>query len=564
MASSFMGLYVQREALVTAQKALDITGNNISNVKTTGYSRQRVDVCSVANKGYNLFYNTSVSMAGQGVDTVGVTQLRDSLLDTKVRTYNTTSCELDVKGTVMSEVETALDNIEAEDSGFATNLAKFKEALQSFSSDNADRQEISNVTMQAAKSTVQQLNYLSTRLDELSEQTISDAQSTVTAVNGILENMASLNSQITNSYISMGYISSTAGNYSVDNDYGPLELKDQMNNLLDQLSQYGNISFKEETNGSFTVSFAGQTVVHNDQYAQMAMTEEDPKPFDMAFAITDCGTLDAKTDKYSGLMNNDQWTKLKYEYGSSEAYTRQDTAAIDITGTGELKGGALRGYLDTYNGDGVYALDDGNSYQGIEYYRDMLNSLAKTMTEEFNKVFEPFGFTLFNYTDADTGTEDFHSAAANLRLSNEWINDPTLIAKPEKFLGGSEDDLDELNNEYVNKMLGVFSGEFKYGYTDDAGVEHNDPLSLTFEKFVAHISDNLGTQVESNNKLQETTDIMLESVVSARDEIMGVSINEEGINMMNYQKWYNAIARMVTTLDQALDKIINGMGVVGL
>ena len=76
-----MGLYVQREALVTAQKALDITGNNISNVKTTGYSRQRVDVCSVANKGYNLFYNTSVSMAGQGVDTVGITQLRDALLD---------------------------------------------------------------------------------------------------------------------------------------------------------------------------------------------------------------------------------------------------------------------------------------------------------------------------------------------------------------------------------------------------------------------------------------------------------------------------------------------------
>ena len=34
--------------------------------------------------------------------------------------------------------------------------------------------------------------------------------------------------------------------------------------------------------------------------------------------------------------------------------------------------------------------------------------------------------------------------------------------------------------------------------------------------------------------------------------------------MMNYQKWYNAIARMVTTLDEALDKVINGMGIVGL
>ena len=58
-----MGLYVQREALVAAQKSLDITGNNISNITTKGYSRQRVDVCSVANTGYNLMYNTSTSLA---------------------------------------------------------------------------------------------------------------------------------------------------------------------------------------------------------------------------------------------------------------------------------------------------------------------------------------------------------------------------------------------------------------------------------------------------------------------------------------------------------------------
>ena len=47
MASSFLGLYVQREALLISQKALDITGNNISNINTPGYTRQRVDICWV-------------------------------------------------------------------------------------------------------------------------------------------------------------------------------------------------------------------------------------------------------------------------------------------------------------------------------------------------------------------------------------------------------------------------------------------------------------------------------------------------------------------------------------
>ena len=57
---------------------------------------------------------------------------------------------------------------------------------------------------------------------------------------------------------------------------------------------------------------------------------------------------------------------------------------------------------------------------------------------------------------------------------------------------------------------------------------------------------------------------MYDSVQDARDEVMGVNSDEEGINMLNYQKWYNAMARMVTTMDSLLDKLINGTGTVGL
>ncbi len=563
MASSFMGLYVQREALVSAQKALDITGSNISNSTTEGYSRQRVDVCSVQNNGYNLFYNTSVSMAGQGVDNVGVTQYRDALIDDKVRGYTTSVNEYSEKKTVMSEVETALDNIEAGDSGFAVNLAKFKEALQSFSSDNADRQEIANVTIQAAQSVVQQLNYMNARIDDISSQTLDDANSTVSEINTLIKSMGELNEKIATSYVSMGYISAGKGNYIVDNDYGPLELKDMMHNYIDKLSQYGNVNVEEQNNGSFTVSFAGQIVVHNEKFAQVAMTEVNPAPFDMGFCVTNAGNYDADTDTYSGLMDSDEWTKIAQKHGSTDVYVRDDANAVDITGTDCIKTGSLRAYLDVYNGDGLYALEDGNTYQGIEYYRDMLNGLAKTMTEEFNKVYKDFGFTVFTYEN-DAGVNDFHNAARNFRISQDWLDNPSVIAQPEQHPDAPEDVMDELNNDYINKMLGVFQASFKYGYTDDGGNDHYDPLAVTFENFVAHISDNLGTQVESNNKILNTTEIMLESSITTRDEIMGVSIDEEGINMMNYQKWYNAIARMVTTLDEALDKIINGMGIVGL
>lgn len=714
MASSFMGLYVQREALNSAQKALDITGNNISNVKTAGYSRQRLDVCSVANTGYNLLYNTGVSLAGQGVDNVGVGQYRDALIDEKVRTYTTLENNYNIKDVVMKDVETALDNIESKEFGFAANLAEFKAALQSYATDEANRKEIANVAFRAAESVTQQIRYMNSRLDDISVQTKGDADISVDRVNKILESMANLNKQITNSYIQMNYMEMTANSYQVDNDYGPLELKDQMNLLIDELASFGDVTFNEESNGSFTITFAGQVAVHNDEYAQMTMTIENPDPLYMGFKITAAGKYIQKDDRYEGLMNADLWKKLATDKGmTNREYVQQTNEVVDITGKDKLKGGALRGYLDVYNGEGVFnstdmtkfnseikfypdevnsllkdisssiaagdtdkinelleklkeygnaeydatngkvtfcgqtaadasgyaqiaikeenttpgnlafvisamksdadwtaigdadaiaaevrtngtelsadaaqypegsklgdALDHvnkeiplqmqyANDFQGIEYYRDMLNAFTATLTKAFNDIYKDFKdaegnpLELFTYEN-DNGIASFRSAAAKIKVTDTWRKLPSLLAQPEQFKGGKEDEMDELNNDFIHKCLAIFENtSLEYG-NEETGLK--DPLKMTLEKFVAHISDNLGTQIEGNTKILGTTDIMLESVCDARDEIMGVSINEEGINMLNYQKWYNAISRMVTTLDEALDKLINGMGVVG-
>lgn len=714
MASSFMGLYVQREALNSAQKALDITGNNISNVKTAGYSRQRLDVCSIANTGYNLLYNTGVSLAGQGVDNVGVGQYRDALIDEKVRSYTTLDNNYNIKDVVMKDVETALDNIESKEYGFAANLANFKSALQSFATDEANRKELANVAFRAAESVTQQIRYMNSRLDDISNQTKSDANISVDRVNKIFESMANLNKQITNSYIQMNYMETTANSYQVDNDYGPLELKDQMNLLIDELASFGDVSFNEESNGSFTITFAGQVAVHNDEYAQMTMTIEDPDPLYMGFKMTSAGKYIPKDDRYDGLMNADLWKKLATNKGlTNREYVQHTKETVDITGKDKLQGGALRGYLDVYNGEGVFnntdmtafnsqiknypdeinsllkdisdsiaagdtdkaneaveklkeygevdydaannevkfsgqtvvdangyaqiAIKDenttpgnlafvvsgtkseadwtavgdadaiaadvrangtelssdaadypegsklgdaltqmnvnvplqskyANDFQGIEYYRDMLNAFTATLTKSFNEIYKDFKdadgnpLELFTYTK-DDGSKSFRTAAADIKVTDVWRKLPSLLAQPEQYVDGKEEDMDELNNDYIHKCLAIFENvSLEYG-NDETGKK--DPLKMTLEKFVSHISDNLGTQIGGNAKILETTDIMLESVTDARDEIMGVSVNEEGINMLNYQKWYNAIARMVTTLDEALDKMINDMGVVG-
>ncbi len=575
MASSFMGLYVQREALLVSQKALDVTGNNIANIKTKGYTRQRVDVASVANTGGNLGYNTRVSLAGKGVEGVGVTQIRDALLDEKYRKYTTDVTDTAVKATVLSDIEDALDDIEADDAGFAAILGKFKESLQAFSSDNADRNEIANVALGAAKNVVQVINDFSTRMDSVADNTIGDAKSTTARINSIFKEMAGLNEQIKDSYIQMGYISNDGSGYKVDNTYGPLELKDKMNLLVDELAEYGNIDVKEETTGQFSITFAGQVAVSGKDYAQIAMTEDNPALGSLGFVMSNAGAYDPITQTYDGLKNAEEWQTQIETSGTLEAFVRDPANSTDITGKANISGGSLRGYIDMYNGNGLYAdtAVGENNYQGIYYYKNMINALAKSFVDEFNAVYKDFGFEVFNYSAG----ADFNSAAEHLRVSQTWIDNPELIAKPHLIdpatFGSVDDEYAELNNPYINKMLGVLEREHSIGngqyVTDPISGDitydgKKEALNYTFQDYVIYYGDKLGSQCEYEKNVVKTKEIMVTSAAKARDEVMGVSLEEEGVNMMNYQKWYNAIARMVTSIDQCLEKLINGTGVCGL
>lgn len=805
MASSFMGLYVQRDALNIAQKSLDIVGNNISNIKTEGYTRQRVDVCSVGYAKGSLCYKNSIELSGRGAEAVGVAQVRDKLLDKHVRTFNGKLCDSGVKVDALSKVEDIFDSIEADtrdtdgkDLGvsFASLISKLKSALQSYSVDEADRSTMASTTLNAAKGLVECINKYAVDIDKVSEVVVSDTKATVDRINEIFQEMAGINDDIKGAYIAMGYITSDTNNYKVQSQYGPLELKDTMNLLLDELSQYGNVEVKEENDGTFTVKFADNIVVKNKYYAQMAMTEYNPRPTELGFVLSSnddhfkpkkdaagnvidaFGYVDTDVDyRIRGLKDADEWYKLHKKIGTggdaqvllrSEDYKGE---LLNITGGVEgravpqyLDTGSLRGLLNVYNGrgdfcdaagkyenvskqvevankaladladynqnpgnyshgeveklrdaienaigaevlkdddgkftvklnnvellsaDGTYSelevntkptqdfatvtvkgttapdgtvTEDGetvlrqiysNEYQGIEYYRDLLNAFVKTMTDEFNGAYtgfdvkvdtaeyvnsyamklddynrDPIGSDLtkkdvqdiidklnkvdgvtvsgadgeykVEYTDlngityeivsgANTGDtlnkldkedlpvdnqasvikdvnyelftydkDSFRTAALDMRVGEEWLNRPEIIADPT-----NDNDYEELKNNQINKLLGVFGS--KLDIFDDYG--HKVETKHTPEDFVDYLCIELGHQVSLEQTVYETTDVSLSQYENLRSDVMDVSMEEEGIDMLNYQKWYSAISRMVSAMDELLDKLINNTGIVGL
>jgi flagellar hook-associated protein FlgK len=508
--------------------------------------------------------------------------------------------------------------------------------------------------MNNARSVTDIIRALDSRITDISKQTLSEAQHAAKTVNTTLSQLAALNESIKDSYINMGYIELSNNNYIVQGEYGPLELKDEFHRLVDTLSEYGDVGVKELDDGSFEVTLAGRMVVSTNQYAQVAFRDDsfdiptaenltaeerdelaNPEPTDMQLVVLNAGVKDPNTGKYSGLKNQKEWNDLEtflYNMGKtkddflrgegdisaafdplsadplirkvSEKWQNHQLDDITDSVTG-VNSGSLRGFLDLYNGAGSFAgtaLDPNNNnesiygtnaYEGIEYFRGLIDSLADTFADSINAIFNGYNgdtdwgtannvyaanyagqntYTVgdmagremmlltYNSELAGAGVDTVKGVAASLYVSDFWQDYPQFIANPDLDVdnGNVVYPVDTaLDNSWVNNIIGAF--ESKHFFPNFAGT-----TSYSFEEYVSHYGNELGNRIQYETKLSGTSEVMLLSVTDIRDSVMGVSIDEEGINMMNYQKWYNAIARMTTTLDEALDKLINGTGRVGL
>ncbi|MGN1416724.1 MAG: flagellar hook-associated protein FlgK [Oscillospiraceae bacterium] len=611
MASSFMGLYVQRDGLNLAQKALDVTGNNITNSKTPGYSRQRIDLVSVMNNNNTLGYKNQVFLAGAGVDGKGVTQIRDDILDDKFRDYTSVYTDNNVKSSILSDIEDAIDDIEISDNesnktGLAYTLERFKEAWQSFSSMGTDQTDLANIAQSSAQNVINVLRDFNNRIETISDNTMSDVTASVSRVNAILNECASLNKQIKAGYVSMdnyyetGYYDADGNDYVADTTYGPLEIKDKMNSLLDELATYCDISSQVETDGTYTIAIAGKDVVKADAYAKLTYRQDSALNAEGKLELDDIAPRELTFD-ISVLRTEKKWQSSKVQFENSAAFPGVDPDIVDQMykalhegkfneaqnlerqyflkpdGTpvsanyvpvfnsdeisSDISGGALKGQLDLFNGAGSYANPGENTYQGIEYYRKTFDALAQSIHDAFNSVYTKNGingengngvadydFKLFDFEPGKEGT------VQGLIISKQWEENPLQAVHP----AGTDDgdyNYDQISNEWINRITAVFEAKHHVG---------KELLDYTFEDYVAHYGNTIGNQIESIDRTNDAQEIMLNTVSDARAEVMGVSTDEEGINMLSYQKWYNAMGRMVTALDQLLDKLINSTGVVGL
>lgn len=585
---TFLGFETQKRALFSAQKALDVTGSNIGNVDTEGYTRQRVDLFSVENFQGGLRYNTKTALAGQGVDMRGVTQVRDVLLDERYRTVSGEANESTTKADILYQVEDVIDDIEADTTGFNAVLTKLEAALQSFSTSNADRREMATIAINSADKITQIFQNFSKRIDDVSSLTFTKTENTVDRINQIFKQISALNKQIVDDYVASNetYIDDD-GTYRSNITYGPLELKDQRNLLLDELAEYGNVEVTTNPLGDITVKFGDKVVVdrvyYDDKGQKVTLDENGKVPEGVKatanyvfgkLSMFDPSSTNAAEKAPSNLklyasemFTAEEWVNISCDPAKlDDVLGPKGDNEIMMVGTDErnltgygLSTGSLKGLFDMYNGNGSfvssakYTGECKNGYAGIPYYKEVINSLAKVVCEKFNEAnghkTDGDGRRMFEITDPA-------NPAFTFRVSDDWRKDSMMITRTPEQADDEGKTGEELDNENLHRLLAVFQGEFTYDSIPSG-------QTYTLSGYVRKYGEDIGEQTQFEYDSAKANTTILESVGAARDRVMGVSLDEEGINMMNYQKWYNAAARMMTTLDEALNVIINQMGLVG-
>ncbi|MCU1407900.1 MAG: flagellar biosynthesis protein FlgK [Glaciihabitans sp.] len=325
--STFSGINAAHSALVAARTALDVTGQNIANLKTEGYTRQRVELSSIAAPGRTGLFSSGVgSVAGQGVSVSGIARLGNEMLDAQVRATSSTAGYAYVRANELSALEKGLNEPGA--NGLSAQLTTFWSAWQELAN-NAGSDAAAAVVVEEGKALAAQIAQGYTAVSNQWDALRTDADGLAAQLNGAATQVAELNGLIKSALVSGGSVN---------------ELLDKRSTLTTAIATLAGGTVSSHSDGTVEVLVGGNPIVSGST----------------AYAVTVRGStsLDTLTDASAPRL----------------AWSNSPDRAVALDG-GELAG-TLSMLAPTANGAGGTLAETANSY----------NVLATTLATDLNTV----------------------------------------------------------------------------------------------------------------------------------------------------------------------------------
>lgn len=531
--SLFGGLYVGASGIQTSSNSLNTVAHNLSNVDTTGYTRQSA---SQATRNYNILSKSnshiSYQEVGLGVKYAEVRQVRDHFLDKTYRKESGRSAFYEVSHDTMTQVEDLLG--ESGDNNFQESISDVWKTVQELANDPSSA-VTQGLFVSKAQTLLERATNVYNSICDYQMNLNTQVKTMVDQLNKYGHRLKELNDAIVKIEI---------GGYEHAND-----LRDERNLLLDQMAELVDISYVEDIDGYVSVQIEGTDFVKRDDVYEIGV-QADEYGFYTPFWIQNASlkTLDGGEQIYD--MDSARVFDLKREISSD----------ID-TDIGKLKATMLA------RGDHFATAEDLKNPE--TYNRDIAQSICMNIAAEFdqlvsnivtsiNDILKEAGYTdsegegLFlrnviqpEWEDKASDKDEQGWYTSNVYVNPKFLQQPTLISmmKPD----GSVD------YETATKLKDAFN-EQKYVL---------NPNTTKASSFIEYYSD-LVTQVANSGSvykhIAENQSVTKEEAAFAREQVLGVSSDEELQKMITYQNAYNASSRYITTINDMLESMMNAFG----
>ncbi len=515
MVSTFMGLEISRRGMTAQQTALYVTGQNVSNASTPGYTRQRVNFQQTApypTPGINAPLITG--QMGTGVDAGSIQRIRESFLDIQYRSENSKLGYWQARSDSLNKMESIMN--ETTDTGLANSIDQFWSALQDLANDPTNSGSRS-VVRQRGEAVADTFNYLSNSLTTVQNDEKDQIDVTVKQINSLLTQLDNTNKQI-------GAVEPSG--------YLPNDLYDERDRLIDELSSLVNIRVTYEKPG-------GNPNSNAEGKASIKMIDDNGSELGVLLAGSGYNELKVNYDGADQSVNTIQFGATTLDFSK-------------LNSTGKLKS-LIESYGYESNG------------KATGTYPDMLNeldNLAYTFATEFNKVHES-GMSpneIANKTNddipffADTNSAaitDRKGFASRIQLAQQIQNSLDNIATAD---GSDPANVTVGDATNVKALANVIKTQFDYGANNEMA---------DFQGYFQNVIGGMAVISQEATRMTTNSTALQQAVDQKRQSTSSVSLDEEMTNMIQFQQAYNASARMITLQDELLDKIINGMGTGG-
>lgn len=535
---SLLGLFnIGKSAIFASQTALSVTGHNIANVNTPGYSRKEVilDIAIPVSIGRNFL--------GRGVSVSDIRRNYDRFIQSQLLIQSQNYGRSLAMERVLSQIEQVFN--ETDDLGIETGLRDFFGAWNDVVT-NPESIPQRTVLLEKARSLVNTIKGMESRITDTIRHINEETNDTVKRINTIASDVARLNDSIVRIEAGQGREKAT-------------DLRDERDRLLGELSNLVDISTIEDKNGAVTVIVGMRNLVSGGVTNPLSTRRNENGDLDLYIDNVNV-TTGIKSGTLGGLLSVRDYI---------ESNPLHDLRKLAASLNKEVNILHRQGYgLDASTGNDFFnllSLSTGDFSSGADITATIVDPSTLTL-DEYVITFDATNYYVRNKETGALVASGAYSSGSPIEFDGIRVVVTGAVTTQDRFT------VSPLTGAISNLGVAIIDPKGIAAASSETGLPGDNTNALrvfqlsedvlsdlggtTFSGYLRETVSRIGTMSGAASDSLRFEDNLLQEMKNRREAVSGVSLDEEAMNLVRFQRAFEAGARIIKVTDELLQTVL--------